>query len=86
MIGIGNGKWRYSLNANLAQRSYDAADTAAFSFVEDSSSFFLAGSVEVPFDNGIGVQAEFGINGNSSNYDINDFDNRFVSFTVTKSF
>ena len=86
LIGIGNGKWRYSLNANLAQRSYDAADTAAFSFVEDSSSFFLAGSVEVPFDNGIGVQAEFGINGNSSNYDINDFDNRFVSFTVTKSF
>ena len=86
LFDLGKGKWRYGINASMAKRSYDAADLMAFPFVEDSNSYFVAGSVEVPFDNGIGLQAEFGVNGNSSNYDINDFDNRFISVTVTKSF
>jgi tetratricopeptide (TPR) repeat protein len=87
MFELGNGAWRYGISAGLAKRDFDAPDIAVSATdAEDSTSYFISGSVEVPFENGVGLQTELGFNGNSSNYDLNDFDNRFVSVTITKSF
>lgn len=87
LLDIGGDDWRYGVRARFGMQDYAEADPAApILDREEVNSYFLAGSAEIPFENDLSVLVEVGVNGTSSNYDFNDFDNEFISFTLTKSF
>jgi tetratricopeptide (TPR) repeat protein len=82
--------WKMTLDGRFGNRSYDGPDPIFGQIFADGASqdddlLFLAARLEVPV-RGFATFAELGYTDNDSNYEIDEYDNRFLTFGIRKAF
>ena len=87
LYDLGAGDWIVGLGASVASRSFDAPDPV-ISATEAQSDTILSvnASLSVPLNDTTAVRTELGYISQSSNYDLDTFDNTYVSVSLSRRF